>query len=284
MKKLIYILIVTVSLTSCYKEEPLTITPTESKHYLEDDPNNPVQHFVYNLYKNYRTILITNPDEGDYKFNFMDVNRIIVTAPEQDNTILQSGIKFLEEYFLNLYNEDFKKKYLPYNIILAKTISDNNADSFFSVFSSTNFIALSHIDADFASLTEEEKMKLSGELNAAFLKSLSVDRHVLEVPDEFYKVSTKYGQFFFDKPDDDTGLYEAGFVGYDPEELAYGWYTYPTTGAQDLNTWLQFIYLTPLPEINTLISTYSKLKQKYELLGGALSQLGLDITKLSPVD
>ena len=50
--------------------------------------------FIYQFYQKYQTVIITNPTEADYKFNFTANNGIKITAPEQKQEIIDEGIEF----------------------------------------------------------------------------------------------------------------------------------------------------------------------------------------------
>ncbi len=53
-------------------------------------------------------MIITNPTEADYKFNFTANNGIKITAPEQKQEIIDEGIEFFcKKVLLNLYSDSF---------------------------------------------------------------------------------------------------------------------------------------------------------------------------------
>ena len=95
-------------MSSCYHEDALIVPEQPDKYnILTDDPSDPTQHFIYQFYQKYQTVIITNPTEADYKFNFTANNGIKITAPEQKQEIIDEGIEFLQKVLLNLYSDSF---------------------------------------------------------------------------------------------------------------------------------------------------------------------------------
>ena len=123
MKKFILLISLLAGLSSCYNEDALSIPAQPDKYgVLTDDPSDPTRHFIYEFYQKYETVIITNPTEADYKFNFTSDNGIKITAPEQEQGVVEEGIDFLQEVLLDLYPDDFLKKNLPFSIILAEEV------------------------------------------------------------------------------------------------------------------------------------------------------------------
>ena len=92
MKKLILLICMLAGMSSCYHEDALIVPEQPDKYnILTDDPSDPTQHFIYQFYQKYQTVIITNPTEADYKFNFTANNGIKITAPEQKQEIIDEG-------------------------------------------------------------------------------------------------------------------------------------------------------------------------------------------------
>ena len=123
MKKLILLICMLAGMSSCYHEDALIVPEQPDKYnILTDDPSDPTQHFIYQFYQKYQTVIITNPTEADYKFNFTANNGIKITAPEQKQEIIDEGIEFLQKVLLNLYSDSFLKKNLPFSILLSEEV------------------------------------------------------------------------------------------------------------------------------------------------------------------
>ena len=111
MKKLILLISLLAGMSSCYHEDALVIPDqTDKYNILKDDPSDPTQHFRYQFYQKYRTVIITNPTGADYEFNFTSDNGIKITPPEQNKEVINEGIDFLQRTLLDLYPDDFLKK------------------------------------------------------------------------------------------------------------------------------------------------------------------------------
>ena len=123
MKKLILLICMLAGMSSCYHEDALIVPEQPDKYnILTDDPSDPTQHFIYQFYQKYQAVIITNPTEADYKFNFTANNGIKITAPEQKQEIIDEGIEFLQKVLLNLYSDSFLKKNLPFSILLSEEV------------------------------------------------------------------------------------------------------------------------------------------------------------------
>ena len=284
MKNIFIILSLILIMSSCYKEDPIVVAPEQPRIDLSDNPNDPVQHYIYTLYNKYDMLLITDPKVVDYKFNFKEYNRIIVTPPSQDPAVLIPAVEFLKKNFFDGYSDDFIKKYFPFNVILAKNITNSNGEGDYVCFASTNFVAISHITDDFGSTSEEELLKMRGQVNGAFLGSLSTTRGLLVIPEEFDQISKKYGNTLWTEPEDNSPLYEEGFTSFDPEMIDWGMYAFPSTTDDDRKFWLEWICMTPMSEIQSICASYPKMQQKFDILSAALKKIGLDVNDLAPSD
>ena len=293
MKRLLYLSLLTLGMLACYEESPIHVEEEEPRYNLQDDPSDPVQHYVYEFYKNYRTIILTNPTLYDYKFNFSMKNRVDIIAPEQDKDLLCEGIGFIENVFINIYTPEFRRNYFPMLIIMADTIRDAGFGSteMRNSVSSTNFVAIGNIRPGFIeTLTEEEITAIRAEINGSFWADyMTKAKGFFAVDSAFYKVSAKdYGQvvisIFDDKDVSDIDFYEMGFITYDPEsswiEPGFTQVQNPTETA-DLSQWLNFIFLKTPDEMRQICEQYPKMKEKYEVLReGIIASTGFDIAKI----
>ena len=198
MRRIVYLLML-LGMFSCYEEADIHVDDLEARYNLEDDPSDPVQHYIYEFYQQYRTIILTNPTIYDYKFNFSQKNRIDITAPEQDKDLLYEGIQFIEDVFIDIYTPEFRKRYFPMLIIMADTIRDagwGSTEQRNSV-SSTNFVAIGNIRKGFvSSLTSDEIVKMRADINGSFWADYMMKaKGWYTVDSAFYKVSADdYGK------------------------------------------------------------------------------------------
>ena len=59
MKKLILLICMLAGMSSCYHEDALIVPEQPDKYnILTDDPSDPTQHFIYQFYQKYQTVII----------------------------------------------------------------------------------------------------------------------------------------------------------------------------------------------------------------------------------
>ena len=58
MKKLILLICMLAGMSSCYHEDALIVPDQPDKYnILTDDPSDPTQHFIYQFYQKYQTVI-----------------------------------------------------------------------------------------------------------------------------------------------------------------------------------------------------------------------------------
>ena len=107
------ICVLLLGFNACSDEDDIHVNVEDSWYNLEDDPSDPVQHYIYQFYKDYQTIIIKDPEVEDYRYNFKRKNNIKVVAPVQEAALLTKGLDMVKDIFIEVYPESFKKKYFP---------------------------------------------------------------------------------------------------------------------------------------------------------------------------
>ena len=192
---------------------------------------------------------------------------------------------------------------------------DEEAGSYCDAYASTGMIAISHIDENIGSLSDEQAKAYKAAINACFWSSyMGAVRNMFSVPEEFYQVSGgesgsegDYGKYisvqkyvlnwdtfeYEPNPDykdpDPADWYKLGFVNVvdftmteDPDYPYNDGYYYTTPNAtEDLSLWTNFIFATSSSEIATMGQTYERIKQKYEILKKALEDAGCDLSLIT---
>ncbi|MCT4614690.1 MAG: hypothetical protein N4A49_07440 [Marinifilaceae bacterium] len=268
-KNFIYLLLALFCVVGCNDDEPYA-EPKTSNYDLSMGDEASVQRSVYDLYKNYNTILILNPEIKDYRYNFENVNNIrIVNADEQYH---KAGIDFLNEIWLSKYSEEFKKaNNLPYSIILCDSIFNSDGDQV-NVFASHGFVAIAGLNKDLASMTDETKAAISKEVNYQYLGvNMMFNRKDIVFPNYFYSISAAdYMNLDFLSKED---LFSKGFVRDE-------WPAPDRT--KDALRYIEFITKTSSYEIILMTDTYPKIKEKYNIVKQYfLDKFNLDITNLN---
>lgn len=295
--KLMIICVLLLGFSACSNEDDIHAKVEDSWYNLEDDPSDPVQHYIYQFYQDYQTIIIKNPEVEDYRYNFKKKNNIKVVAPAREATLLAKGLDMVKDIFIDVYPENFKKKYFPYSIIMADSIlflgMEDRIPSYHS-YASSNFVAVAGIRPEMENYTNKYIREIRGEVNAKFWNDyLSAVKNAFTVPDEFYKVSEKfYGKSNWGwevETPDDVDWHEMGFISYDPGTTSFdddpeegGWWIQAPSKSIDIMQWLEFIFGTTLEERGVLLEKYPLMEKKYQILQEAMKRLdGFDITKLN---
>ena len=268
MIKYRYLLIVVLSilLCNCTKEDDIYAPIEVNKYKLSDSPDGELQKYIYDFQKKYNSLIIVNPDSTDYKYNFTSTNTVDVTPAlaknlykdditDEENATLLYGVKFLDEIFFSAYSEDFKSKYLPVTILLGNKIEERYLQGTVTktresnAYASYNLIAVSKIDKNLESITEEEKQVFKNELHASYWYSyLYSSRDFLKIPDAFYAPSEDfYGKMeWMPSPMSDlTMLYEQGFIDVDPYWWVPSSYYEPAFypgKVQDVKLYIDYIF------------------------------------------
>ena len=245
----------------------------------------------------YRTIIIKDPEVEDYRYNFKKRNNIKIVAPVQEAVLLQKGLDMVKDVFIDIYPDNFKKKYFPYSIIMADSVlflgMEDQIPSYHA-YASTNFVAIAGIRTEMNNYTDSDIREIRGEVNAKFWSDyLAAVKGVFVIPDDFYEVSKKfYGQSDWDwdvvYTPDDVDWHEMGFISYDPGNTSYdddpilgGWWIQAPNKSIDVSQWLEFVFRVTPGERDMLLEKYPLMKKKYRILQEAIKGCdGFDISNL----
>ena len=264
MKKLILLICMLAGMSSCYHEDALIVPEQPDKYnILTDDPSDPTQHFIYQFYQKYQTVIITNPTEADYKFNFTANNGIKITAPEQKQEIIDEGIEFLQKVLLNLYSDSFLKKNLPFSILLSEEVrmASYGETTIMNCYASSSFIALGNVSSSLKTMTDEEFVKIRADVNASFwAKYMSEVRGLFTISDAFYEASEENSYIDEDWPDFNS--------------------IYAPLKSEDLAQWMNFVFEKTPAEIQEICDKYPVMKKKYDVIREAMLENGFDLSKL----
>ena len=230
MKKIILLIALLSGLTACYHEDELNVPDLSDKYGVLQDSSDPTQHFIYEFYQKYESVIIVNPTIADYKFNFNAENGIQITAPEQTQAVIDEGVDFLKKALIDLYPSDFLKKNLPFSIILAEKVQMDSygETTVLSSYASNSFIAISNITSALGSMSKSDFVKMRADLNANFwAKYMSEVRGSFSIPDEFYELTETAAE--------DKEIYSGYYyMGYEAPSTIdfykYGLISYPSSG------------------------------------------------------
>ena len=241
------------------------------------------------FYQKYGVVILTNPDSSDYVYNFNNQNPISLKAPEQEKEVLKTGLQFIEEQFLNIYDDNFKKKYFPFTIQLANRIELWILGDYdlVNAYSSSGFIAIANINDDLTTLEETTRNNYRGDINQSLWTEYLLKREAWFVPGAFYEVSKEYyGDYsLFESYTVEEGIIEArecGFITFDPymseTEDPEDCLLFIPSQEMDVQQYFQFLFSSTKEELDELMEEYPLVEQKYLLLQDAIQkQLDIDI-------
>lgn len=299
MKKLILLISLLAGMSSCYNEDALVIPDQPDKYnILKDDPSDPTQHFIYQFYQNFQTVIIVNPTIADYKFNFTADNGINITAPDQDKAVIDEGLKFLQRALLDLYTDDFLKKNLPFSILLAKQVqmASFGETTIMNCYASGSFVALGNVTSELKNMSQDDFIKVRADVNASFWTTyMSAVRGLFTISEAFYEASegvepTLYSTnwyYFGNNAPSTIDFYHYGLISYDPdrsyveEDPDYPFYSlYAPSKETDLAQWMTFVFAKTPAEIEKICTDYPVMRKKYEVIREAMLENGFDLSKL----
>ncbi len=285
---------------SCSNDNAIHADLEEPAYNVTDNTADPVQHQRFLFYQDYHTYLITNPEVKDYRYNFQTKNNILMIAPEQSNEVLSGGVDMLKNLFLNVYSTGFKKKYLPFSIILADSIFFLGQDvgrPYYHSFASQRFLALGDVRKEMSSYSDSLKLAIKGDIHSRYwIDFLQGAKGVFSIPESFEEISKNYygkGVDYIADLGNVTGklpwqinYHQLGFITYNHNTTFYDeaeseWWIEVPNADVDKRQWVAFFFNTPKRERDSLITAYPKMKQKYEILKEAFSKCdGFDIDQL----
>ncbi|KXB79201.1 hypothetical protein HMPREF3034_02200 [Prevotella sp. DNF00663] len=291
----------TLGTVSCSNDDNVTAEIEEPIYNVEDNTSDPIQHRKFEMYRDYKTYLITNPITRDYKYNFQKKNNLLITAPEQSPELIKKGIKMLDDMFLNHYSEEFKKKYMPFSILLADSIfflGQETGRPYYHSYVANRFLALGGVRKEMGSYTEAQKRDFEGDINSRYwMDYLWEVKSAFSIPEAFSDVNREYfkkeageskafGKVTEETQPDDLDYHTLGFISYNHRTTFYdkewsSWWIELPDEDTDRRQWVAFIFSTPKAERDALIAKYSKMKEKYDILKEAFLKCdGYDIEKL----
>lgn len=287
MKAFYIIPIFLLLLLACHDEDNIKAELQTGKYNLADDPNDPVQHFIYNLYQKNGVVLVTNPDTSDYLYNFNNPNTIHIVAPKQDKELLHKSIQFISEVFFDLYDDNFKKNYFPFTVLLADEIQWWLFGDYdlFNAYASTSFVAIANINDDLSILDEATKRVYRGDINAALWSSYMLPRNAWRVRGAFYEVSQGLHDSYLDSYTVEDGILEAreyGFISFDPmtsdtEDPEDCYLNFPTM-EMDVQLFIQFLFSSTREELDEFMEEYPLIEEKYKILRESIQEsINIDI-------
>lgn len=269
-------LLVALTMFSCYEEDDITAELRPYKRNYDINSSDPVEVYSAKYFNNYKKYFITDPDSSDYTFNFGDKNKVVLEKSERDSKTMMEAVNLVDKLIVSLYKDDFIKNNFPFDFILAETIFDKTYETYETVFSSTNFFAVSMNYLD--TLKQENYVAQSALLNGRLLMHVYEVSNGFTLSDNFFKYAEQwYGERYDKNNWNREKLYEIGIL----EVMEGYWFsTFPKKN-EDIEQWIVFIINSSDEQIKEFTDKYPAMKEKFEVISTALSKsLGQDYRTL----
>ena len=285
-----YVLFSIALFSACEKEEtPLRSLPTDNSYARYDNPSNPVDHAIYEVYQQsnipilYTDTISKNPLEIlNLNYQLSGANTAyIYTYPKQQADIL-AGVTFVRDQILPVVGKNVKVYSISLMDVLKTEIVYNPSYSVvtnYAVVNGLTTVAIANVPAIRTMNASQLKAYRAGVLAGVLVNSLATS----DLLTQFYAVSNNnYGKWVYGTEDTNTSLM------YKTKE-EYGFFTngteYPTsyqigTQIQDLTEYLNKIFSLNAQEFNAAYASYPLIMLKYNYIKGALNKLGVDLTKI----
>lgn len=269
-----------LAFTSCYNEDDVNVELGKNDVAFQDS-NDSLDHYIYNFYKDYGTYIYYKYDTLDYRWDFNTLRSTITMTEQEDKDILMKGVKLLEQVFFNLYDDQFKKSYFPYKILLAKRIDDKGywSTSVLKSDYSTSFIALGNVDENIDDLSDADIQDVKNSINFSFWLGYMIINGKLQIPDEFYNISHDYYKqnlrmlVSTSDIDPDPALVDPhkfgflyGYLGVNRKVYTSGKYYWSPNEETDVEDFFELIFNNTKSEIDEIIKDSPKLQDKYNIL------------------
>lgn len=285
------IIILVLLFTGCYKHDEISSELGEPVLEPKDNPNDPVDHFIYDFYQNYGVFIQYDYDTVDYQWD-MKTRNINTYILQEDKEIINEGLEYLGKIFFNQYSDEFKKKNFPLKIFLADSInivqSGENVLDRISYYGLSN-IAVGKIREGVGELDSDSLNILKGNINADFWAGYLYSHDKYNLPYTFFKISEDYyGQnlYLLEENEDVAGpeinMKSYGFWAHyntpdkDPED-----YWFAPDAQMDIWQFINMITSHTKDEMDELMSGYNKIKDKYNyIIDYTKEKYGVDLQEI----
>ena len=272
------------SVTSCYKEDPLT-PDNDTPKYVIEDSEDPAQHYLYGFWQNTGVYVLSEYDDVDYLWNVNSISNYEITRIEPG--VLGDAVEYLRNVLTEVYGNDFVKKYFPFKILLAGQISDfmstaEDADDMVCGYG-RSYLAIGRLRSDILSaMTETQTLENLGKIHGVLWGNFIYENNLVTIPESFFTPSQEYyGANLYNVFDDEpveTMIKHAGMWFYaEPPD----YYAMAPEEAGDVAGFVEMILTHTEEEMRAEMEGYDILLIKYNALIDAVKDAcGVDLQAL----
>ncbi len=276
--KLASILLISTLITSCYKEGKIESELGKPHHQIVFK-DNPVDSYIFNVNEKTGVVILYEFSELDYKWNLGSSSFSDYKLKLQPNReILADGIKYLDKVLMSNYDDNFKKKHFPLNILLCDSLTETFKTNSLPITTGRNYIAIGQINSSLKNKTAQELADLKGVINGELWGYTIYLNGLMKFPADFfapgedlygYKIGSKS-----ENPDFDSRKF--GFWHRD-ESTSSATHMAPRKEG-DITQFVQMITSNNEQEILQKMEGFPILQNKYTILVNYFkAQYGVDL-------
>lgn len=269
-------------LTSCQMEDKIVSELGKPKYVIEDS-DDPIDHLIYEIYKETGTQIIYNFDPEDAQWNLGTsallapaYKPIDISIPEKKEALAKS-LQLLKSGFLDKYPVEFQKKYMPLRVFMCDSIGARRQ---FLVDQGRDHIAMNVYTPDDKKMTEEQYIKaIKPELHGItwrhiFTYRIGIPEHFMSFSGEWYGKNLPY-----ERKDPDYDIRMDGFWSYD--ELNSFKFYHAIKAEEDIADYV--VRMTTVSEAENMeaMKGFDIMISKYKVLREFIKQqTGLDLQQI----
>lgn len=261
------ILLLSLLITSCYKEDKIESELGKPRHEIEFK-DNPIDKYIYEVFTETDVAILYNFSELDYKWNLgsSSLSQYLLNLQE-NREILNDGIKYLDRVLIGNYDTKFKKNYFPLNILLCDSIRLVNRKENLPILTGRNYLAIGQINNSLKTKTAQELANLKGVINGELWGYTIYNNGLMTFPADFFAPCEEmYGLKIGSKTENpDFDSKKLGFWIQDPSTSSSYTYMAPRKDG-DISQFVQMITSHSEQEIMSKMEGYPVLYNKYVIL------------------
>ena len=259
------------------------VEPWEDEYVLPQGKSDADDRIVA-FYEQYNRYILYDYTYLDIRYELNDfVNIFDFELP--DPQYVGDMLDFLDEIWFDFYSDEFKQKYLPLKIMLAKSFPDAyyGYEYEYRCFVGSSCVGIGYCRNELREFTGEEKLTFMQDLQANLWANYM---DILDIPEEFFEISS-YTSAADTDPESANysrarGFVEQYYFGSDPSK----WYTFSDyyTGEiekeSDLKSYIIGMVLRSSEDWAEDLK-WPLVKKKYDLLRNWLQETyGFDLQKI----
>lgn len=274
MKKIgIYVCILwACGLMACSDDNEIDYVEPWTDEYVLPQGKSDADDRIVAFYEQYKRYILYDYSYLDFRYELGGCDYEL-PKPEYVGDMLD----LLDEIWFDFYPEEFKQKYLPLKIMLAKSLSDDYLGEYFCLRGSS-CIGIGFCRDVLRDFTGKEKLEFKQKLQTTLWESY-LKR--LDVPEEFFEISSYLSEASTD-PESLNYARARGFVESDSREwyTEVGYYTKELDKEKDLNSFAKGMILRTSEEWAVDL-VWPLVKKKYDLLRSwFIDNYGVDLQKI----